>query len=91
MLKPQIVLKILFLLKEKKFSQRKIAKMIGVSRGTVSAIALGKRKFMRFLSAREEANFISPRGPYRRCPTCGAKAKMPCLACQLRKKAEERR
>ena len=90
MLKPQIVLKILFLLKEKKFSQRKIAKMIGVSRGTVSAIALGKRKLIRFLSVREEASFILPRGPYCRCPTCGAKTKMPCLACQLRKGKEGR-
>jgi len=86
MLKHQIVLKILFLLKEKKYSQRKIAKMLGVSRGTVSAIALGKRKFIRSLLAREDATFIPPQGPYCRCSTCGAKTKMPCLACQLRGK-----
>ena len=84
MLKPEIVLKILFLLKEKKCSQRKVAKIIGVSRGTVSAIALGKRKLMRSLSAHEDASFISPQGPPRRCPLCGAKTQMPCLACQLR-------
>jgi len=89
MLKSQIVLKILFLLKEKKFSQRKIAKMVGVSRGTVSAIALGKRKLTRYLSAQEGNKVVSPQGPPRRCPGCGAKTKMPCLACQLREKKED--
>jgi len=86
MLKPHVVLKILFLLKEKKHSQRKIAKMTGVSRGTVSAIALGRKKLVRYMVAQEDAGFVSPRGPHRRCPICGAKTKMPCLACQLREK-----
>ncbi len=87
MLKPQVVLSILFLLKEKKFSQRKVAKMLGISRGTVGAIARGTRKLTRYLSAQEDAKVVSPQGPPRRCPLCGAKTKMPCLACQLRKQS----
>ena len=91
MLKPQMILKILFLLKERKFSQRKIAKMLGVSRGTVSAIALGKRKLSSSLTAQEDTSVIPPKGPPLRCGGCGAKTKMPCLACQLRKRKEEKR
>ena len=86
MLKPQIVLKILFLLKEKKYSQRKIAKILGVSRGTVNAIAQGKKKLRSCMTVQENSSFILPKGPPRRCLTCGAKTKMPCLACQLREK-----
>ena len=89
MLKHQFVLKILFLLKEKKFSQRKIAKMTGVSRGTVNAIAQGKKKLVGYIAAQENQNFISPKGQPRRCSTCGAKTKMPCLACHLREKNEQ--
>ncbi len=73
------------LLGEGRLSQRKIARQIGVSRGTVNAIAMGKR----IDSARREGvsgdGFVPPRGRAKRCPGCGGMVKMPCLLCFIRK------
>jgi len=71
------------LLAEGSFSQRKIARKIGVSRGTVNAIALGKRPD--YKARREQGDdFAAPSGPLVRCPTCGGRVQMPCLACRVR-------
>ena len=79
------------MLREGRASQREIAKRLGVSRGTVNAIALGRR---RDDSARrhghEEGDFTPPTGLPRRCPGCGGLAQMPCLACYIRAKKESR-
>ena len=79
------------MLREGRISQRKIARRLGVSRGTVNAIARGRR---RDDSAggrgREEADFTPPTGLPRRCPGCGGLAQMPCLACYIRAKKEAR-
>jgi len=76
------------LLAEGRLSQRKIALRTGVSRGTVNAIALGKRVLRN--RRREAAEEFPPLdGPASRCPSCGAMVRMPCLACRLR--AEQRR
>lgn len=77
-------------------SQKKIADVTRVSRGSVSAIAAGKRriKSRRLVAGGEnrtdeEENwgFRYPTGPWKRCPICGAFVRTPCLACQLERTA----
>jgi transcriptional regulator with XRE-family HTH domain len=72
------------LVDEGKLSQRKIAKLLGMSRATVAAIASGKRPDYearrRALAAEEE-----PLGPIERCPTCGGRVYMPCRLCRVRR------
>ena len=72
-------------------SQRKIARRIGVSRGTVNAIALGKRPARRPRSRDERDEFVPPSGPLVRCPICGGLVQAPCLACRVRAKMERGR
>jgi transcriptional regulator with XRE-family HTH domain len=72
------------LLRSGSLSQRKIARCLGVSRGTVNAIALGKRPDYEARRRRPAHDITAPSGPFVRCPTCGARAQMPCLACQIR-------
>lgn len=69
------------LLAEGKISQRKIAKLVGMSRGTVNSIALGRRP--RISAPPDELQPFS--GPLVRCPGCGGKVFMPCLLCRVRK------
>ena len=79
------------LLGEGNISQRKIAARLGVSRGTVNAIARGKRPDYRARRRQRDDDFIAPSGPVARCPTCGAKVVMPCLACRVRALQASRR
>ena len=67
-----------------KLSQRKIAKKTGHSRGTVSAIASGKRKDFWPEPAKPgtEAARIYPA---KRCGGCGGLVYGPCRACRTRK------
>jgi hypothetical protein len=76
-------------LKGGRLSQRKIARQLGVSRGTVNAIARGKRPDY---GAHKEPSdgFVAPSGPAVRCPGCGGKVQMPCLACRLRMIRDDR-
>ena len=56
----------------------------GVSRGTVGAIANGKRRD-RNTSARDpEMEVGKPSGPPRRCSGCGGLVYMPCRMCHVR-------
>jgi hypothetical protein len=66
-------------------SQRAIAERTGVSRGTVSAIAQGKRPDYQPRNHSTEFGFIPPVGRPARCPGCGGLVLMPCLACYLRR------
>jgi hypothetical protein len=59
-------------------SQRKIAAMLGVSRGTVATVALGRWRE----HAADDA--AEPTGPPARCAGCGGMVYMPCLLCRLR-------
>jgi len=79
------------LLHEGGLSQRKIARRVGVSRGTVNAIARGQRPDYRALRRERANDFVAPTGPVARCPTCGARVQMPCLACRVRAIRESRR
>jgi hypothetical protein len=79
------------LLRDGHLSQRKIAERLGVSRGTVNAIARGKRPDYRARKRGPEEDFVGPRGPLTRCPGCGAMVEMPCLACRVRAIQQSRR
>lgn len=81
MIDTEIVAEIERLLDEDKLSQRKIAQLLGVSRGSVDAIAAGKR-FDREMFVEEEVD--EPIGPLERCPDCGGLVVMPCRACHER-------
>jgi len=83
MIASDIVKEIRQLLAEGILSQRAIAERIGVSRGTVSAIAQGKRRDYPPRSFTNEIHFMPPAGPPIRCPGCGGLAQMPCLACYI--------
>lgn len=72
-------------------SQRRIARRLDVSRGTVNAIALGKRPDYEARRREQENDLVAPSGPPVRCPTCGGMVQMPCLACRIRAMKESRR
>jgi transcriptional regulator with XRE-family HTH domain len=65
-------------------SQREIALRTGVSRGTVGAVARGKRPDYEAARRKRANSFTAPAGPPVRCPGCGGMAQMPCLACHVR-------
>ncbi len=84
MLAMGIVQEVKRLLAEGMLSQRKIAKAVGVSRGTISAIAAGRRPDYA-ARRRERANAMELLGPIDRCPTCGGRVYMPCRLCRVRR------
>jgi len=82
MIPPAVVAEVRSLLAEGRLSQRQIARRTGVSRGTVGAIASGRRH--RGQPPRDTPPGGYPQGKPVRCPGCGALVQMPCLACWLR-------
>jgi hypothetical protein len=84
MLDPVCVDSIRRLLAERKWSMRKIARMSGVSRGTVLAIAHGKRRDRPRRAPEDGDLLVRPSGPLRRCPGCGGLVQMPCRLCRVR-------
>jgi hypothetical protein len=82
MLAVSVVEQIEGLLREGRLSQRQIAQRLGVSRGSVAAIALGRHRRRPARSA--GADFLFPSGVPRRCPGCGGMVQMPCLLCRIR-------
>jgi hypothetical protein len=74
------------LLSSKRFSQRAIARRLGVSRGAVQAAARCNRPAHSPLQRSAGDEFCPGRGAHVRCPGCGGKVRMPCLACYLRKR-----
>jgi hypothetical protein len=85
-----VVDEILRLLADGQLSQRKISRAVGVSRGTIGAIAKGHRPRIRTTEDRW-GDPKRPLGPPRRCGGCGGLVYMPCLLCRVRKlKADER-
>ncbi len=91
MIPPSVVNQIKRLLAEGNHSQRKIARMMGVSRGTVNAIARGKRRDYERSPSERETELEEPTGPPERCPGCGGLVYMPCRLCRVRKLVAERR
>lgn len=86
MIAPSMVDEVRRLLSEGRLSQRAIARRTGISRGTVAAIASGRRPDYEARRRAAGIEYTPPRGKPVRCPGCGALVQMPCLACQLRQR-----
>lgn len=78
-----IIRKIQILVKQGRMSQRQIAKHTGVSRGTVQAVANGQRTEYSHSTSKSAVTWVVPSGQPERCPQCGGRVRMPCLACQI--------
>ena len=91
MLAPAIVAEIKRLLADEGLSQRTVVRRTGVSRGTVHAIARGKRPDHDPRDDPDDDGFQYPTGPTKRCPTCGGMVLMPCLLCRVRAIIESQR
>jgi transcriptional regulator with XRE-family HTH domain len=91
MIAPQIVADVRRLLTEELLSQRKIARLTGVSRSTIAAIASGKRPDYELLRQLRENDWEEPTGPAVRCPGCGNRVYMPCQLCRILKRIAEKR
>lgn len=78
---PALAAKVRSLLVDQKMSQRQVARLTGVSRATVKAIASGEW-FERY-RARHGCDNTTP--ILTRCPECGAMVEMPCRACEVRR------
>ena len=66
-------------------SRRKIALQTGFARDTVRKILDGQRPDYEAIR-REKGCLDEPlfTGPIERCPTCGGRVYMPCIACRVR-------
>ena len=84
MIASSVVQEVRRLLAQGEFSQRKIARIAGISRGTVGAIAAGKRSDRVRLRRAVEDESREPVGPLQRCPGCGGMVYMPCSLCRAR-------
>ena len=85
MIPQSIINEIKQLLADESLSQRKIAKRMGVSRGTVGAIASGRRRDYVKPPAADGDDNEEPAGPPERCASCGAMVYAPCRSCRLRR------
>ncbi len=84
MLAPALVAEVRRLLAEGKHAQRTIARMVGVSRTTVSEIALGRRP--EYAGRPEEyAPGCESAGPPQWCAGCGGMVYLPCRLCDARR------
>jgi transposase len=65
-------------------SHRKIAKMVGISRATVGAIASGKRPDYEARRHARLEDYPETLGPLARCGGCGGLVYTPCRLCRVR-------
>ena len=84
MLAEAVVEQIRDLLAIGELSQRKIARRLGVSRGSVNAISQDRRPDYSQSARAAGDGFPQPEGVPRRCPGCGGMVQMPCLLCYVR-------
>lgn len=84
MLPTAIILEIRRLLDESQLSQRQIARKLDVSRGTVGAIANGRRGLYGRETIEQLAPLDEPIGMPSRCIGCGGMVMKPCVLCQAR-------
>jgi hypothetical protein len=82
MIAPTIVKEVRRLLTEERLSQRKVARLVGISRGTVGRIASGERPD--YPASRPSSDWPEPSGPPQRCSCCGGMVYMPCRLCYVR-------
>ncbi len=71
-------------LDEGKLSQRKIAHKLNVSRGTVGAIASGRRGIYGREPSSQQPTLCCLELPPERCLGCGSKVYKPCVLCRAR-------
>jgi len=102
MLEPTLVNEIKRLLAEGRWSQRKIGRATGVSRGSVGAIASGRRDRFKLVRLQAERAGLPPADDpagleplATRCPGCGRLIRLPrgaerCLACAAEEAADVR-
>lgn len=88
LLDPTYIAEVKRLLATGALSQRYIARLTGISRGTVGQIARGKRPDYPRRPPKPPKPVFEP-GPPRRCPRCGGMVLMPCLACRVREIVDE--
>jgi hypothetical protein len=86
MIAPQRVEEVKALLADGRWSYRKIAAMTRVSRGTIGAIASGKRREPQPKPSSWNDEIEGPAGPPQRCPDCGGMVFMPCILCRTQAK-----
>jgi len=84
MLPLAVVQEIRRLLEEGRLSQRKIAAKLGVSRGTIGAIASGRRGIYGKEPGREAPDQACIELIAERCAGCGARVYKPCVLCRAR-------
>lgn len=65
-----------------------VARRLGISPPTVSAVRTGKRKAGDRSKRRQPYNEPTTGGKVNRCPTCGGKVYGECRACSIRKKTK---
>jgi hypothetical protein len=83
MLSPSVVDEVKKMLAAGDLSQRKIARLLCVSRATVGLIAGGRRPDYE-LRPRPADSFWQPLGPIGRCSSCGGMVYLPCMLCRVR-------
>ena len=91
MILPAVIEQVKSHLADGKLSQRKIAALTGVSRGTVGAIAAGKRSDCDAVPSNPEDPFEQSAEPPQQCPGCGGTVLMPCRLCGVRRLIAEAR
>ena len=79
------------LLQDGRLSQREIAARLRVGRGTVNAIANGRRGLYGKGPVAADPTPSIHGLPPERCPRCGFKVYLPCLVCRTREYREVRR
>lgn len=84
MISPQTQAEIERLLAAGLHTQRMIAAMTGVSRGTVQAIHCGRRGDRVAAGLRLADDGVEPSATAERCAGCGGRVFMPCRLCRVR-------
>ncbi len=89
MIHPARVQLVELLLSERKHSYRTISRLTGVSRGSVSLIAAGRRPDYEATRRQDPDDDWQPTGPIMRCPKCGGRVFSPCRLCHVRNETNQ--
>lgn len=72
-------------LKSGETSNRAVARRFGISHTLANKIRRRPERVRVF----DPPTIPEPRGEYRRCPQCGAKTQLPCVACAVKERLRE--